>query len=286
MGELFDRYVVADWSASNSPTTGKDSIWIALLDDGADGEPGLSNPATRREAERLLVDMIDPSLRTLIAVDAPLGYPRGSAKALGMSVQPPWRAWWDELARRLTDDEANRNNRFDVAAMLNRRVHGDGPFWGRHHARPIEGLDPTKPATFPVLELRHAEASLRSRGLHPASCWQLLGAGSVGSQTLTLLPILHRPLLGGSVEVWPLTTGLTAPRVPAGTAVLAETWPTGFDIDLPAHWIRDAAQVHGVALALRESDRVGGLAEWFTPSLPAATRAVIEAEEGWVLVPS
>jgi hypothetical protein len=108
----------------------------------------------------------------------------------------------------------------------------------------------------------------------------------VGSQTLTLLPILYGLLLRGSVEVWPLTTGLAVPRVPAGTAVLAETWPTGFAVDLPAHWIRDAAQVHGVALALREADRVGGLAEWFAPPLPAATRAVVEAEEGWVLIPT
>ena len=29
---LFDRYAIVDWSAANTPTTGKDSIWIALAE--------------------------------------------------------------------------------------------------------------------------------------------------------------------------------------------------------------------------------------------------------------
>src|SRR5580658_9328413 len=59
-----------------------------------------------------------------------LRFPAGFAARLGLSG-PPWRAVWDEIAGRITDDERNRNNRFDVADALNRRVSGGGfPFWG------------------------------------------------------------------------------------------------------------------------------------------------------------
>ena len=66
----------------------------------------------------------------LVGFDFPLGYPAGFAARLGLSG-PPWRAVWDEIAGLITDDERNRNNRFDVADALNRRVSGGGfPFWG------------------------------------------------------------------------------------------------------------------------------------------------------------
>lgn len=283
MGELFDRHVVVDWSASSSPTTGSDSIWVAVHD--GVGEPALHNPPTRAAAEALLRGLADPAARTLVAIDASLGYPAGSAAAFGLTAQPPWQAWWDEIAGLLADDDANRNDRFEVAGRLNRRVAGDGPFWGRPAQRPVDGLATTKPARFPAPEFRHVEEQLRAAGRRPSSGWQLLGAGSVGSQTLTLLPILHRWYRDGGVEVWPFTTGLVAPDVRPGTTVLAETWPTAFDLDLPVGMVRDAAQVRGAAAALAAADGDGALGEWFAPPLAGDVRTVVEAEEGWVLRP-
>lgn len=283
MGELFDRYVAVDWSAAAGPRTGRDSIWIAVLDDGRSPVPRLSNPNTRRLAERELADV--RSRRTLVVVDASLGYPAGTADWFGLDGAQPWQAMWDHVASHLADDETNANNRFEVAAALNRRREPPGPFWGRPASVPADGLDGRKPRTFPVPEFRLVEEQLRADGFRPASGWQLFGAGSVGSQTLTLLPVLHRLLGRGSVDVWPFTTGLVAPYVGTGSLVAAETWPTAFGLDLSGHAVRDEAQVAGVVGRLRDADAAGELAPWFASELPAADRAAVEAEEGWVLRP-
>lgn len=277
----FDRYVVIDWSASASPKTGKDSIWIADLP--TDGEPALHNPATRSEARGLLAGVLDGSgpARALIGIDASLGYPTGTARQFGLRGTP-WRAMWDAVAERSTDDAPNANNRFEVAAALNTRAAGtEGPFWGC----PSDGfgvsLRRTKPSGFAVGEFRRVEQRLRSARRHPKSCWQLLGAGSVGSQTLTLLPILDGLL--DRVDVWPLTTGL---QVPTGDRpVVAEIWPTMFVSEIPVGMIADAAQVVGTAHALRDADRSGELVAWFAPELSPHDTAIVESEEGWMLGP-
>lgn len=291
MGQLFDRFVVADWSAAGRPVTGADSVWIAVLDDdGSSDAPVLVNPSTRRRAERMLGDLHDPGLRTLVTVDASLGYPVGTAEWFGLDGPSPWSAMWTHVAGHLVDDDTNANDRFALAAALNRRRGGGGPFWGCPLGTTIDGLAARKPATFPLPEFRCVEQRLRAVGRRPASGWQLLGAGSVGSQTLTLLPILHRLVasptnVGSTVEVWPFTTGLTAPSVGPGSTVVAETWPTAFDLDLSSHQVRDAAQVDGVARRLREADVTGELAGWFTPDVSPAERGAAEREEGWVLLP-
>jgi precorrin-8X/cobalt-precorrin-8 methylmutase len=295
MGALFDRYVVADWSSAGRPSTGADSIWIAEL--GATGGPELSNPPTRALAAstfaRAAAEGRRTGDRTLLAVDAPLGYPAGAAAHFGLTPPgegtAPWRAMWTHTSCTLHDDERNANDRFEVAAGLNRSGGSVGPFWGRPHQRTIEGLAATKPGVFVVPELRHCEHWLRAQGLRPASCWQLAGVGSVGSQTLTLLPVLERLLTSGgsdvTVEVWPFTTGWSVPRPTPGSIVLAETWPTAFDVTYPIHWIRDAAQVHDVALELRRADEAGELAGWFAPDVPEAVTAAAVQEEGWALIP-
>lgn len=279
---LFDRYVVVDWSASNSPTTGRDSIWIAELGCGAAG-PALTNPSTRAAAERSIRGTQSPDERLLVAVDVSLGFPAGTASRLGVPDVPAWRAWWHEIARRLSDDRSNRSNRFEVAAELNERFDGDGPFWGC--PRPVPGVTATKPLFGSISEFRYVEELLRADGRRPSSGWQLFGAGSVGSQTLTLIPMLERWLATGCVEVWPFTTGLAAVTVPPGAVVVAEVWPTVFDVEVPAGWVRDAAQVNAVAEALRSADDTGELARWFRPAVPDEIRRVAELEEGWVLMP-
>lgn len=286
MGELFDRYVVVDWSAAGRPKVGRDSIWIAIAD--GDRPPALQNPRTRAAAADVLRSSTarsDRVVRTLVAMDASFGYPRGSAAVFGIAGDPPWRAWWETLATAIVDDDSNANNRFRVAGDLNRRAGGTGPFWGRPHGAPHDHLAATKPDRFDVPEFRLVEEALRRRGLRPASCWQLLGAGSVGGQTLTLLPILHRLQAETDADVWPFTTGLVAPEIEAGGTVLAETWPTGFDVDPTGHRIRDAAQVDSVARELRRADRSGDLAAWFAPPVDATAKTVVEREEGWVLLP-
>lgn len=283
----FDRYVAVDWSASNQPSTGRDSIWIAVLPAG--GDVRWSNPPTRHRAALEIDEFVAGSERTLLVVDASLGYPRGSAAWFGLDGGPGWAAAWRHLEGAVVDDERNRSNRFEVAAAMNRRTapaggHVDGgPFWGRHRVRDIPGLEPTRPATFPVPEFRACDEWLRTGGRRPASVWQLLGAGSVGSQSVTLIPILERLRRRMPAEVWPFTTGLRAPVVPPGGLVVAEMWPSAFEIDMPLHWIRDAAQVHGVAHELAAADDRGELAGWFEPDVAPADRRPVVDEEGWML---
>jgi hypothetical protein len=121
--------------------------------------------------------------------------------------------------------------------------------------------------------------------LRPASCWQLLGAGSVGSQTLTLLPLLTEMLRRrrSNWQIWPFTTGLDAPTIEAGSVVVSEIWPTLFPVDRGGTVVRDAAQVRDTALALHTLDTSGELATWFTPRLSGTETDQVVSEEGWVL---
>ncbi len=287
---LFDAYVAVDWSARSSPATGVDSVWIGVA--AAEGTPVLVNPSTRAVADTILRSIIAEhrQRRVLVGFDAALGYPRGTADAFGIEGDPPWLAVWRTIASSSTDDARNRNNRFDVAADLNRAARATcaaGPFWGHPRSWSGEHLASTKPADGVLAEYRSTEATLRSAGHRPSSVWQLLGAGSVGGQTLTLLPILWRWWhdFGGRLAIWPFTTGLVPPRAADGDVVVAEVWPSRFTDRMTSGRVRDAEQVAATALALRNADADGKLSGWFEPSVPDATRAWAAREEGWILGP-
>jgi hypothetical protein len=134
---LFDAYVVVDWSASATPNTGQDSVWIgeAARQRGRITVGRPDNPSTRSAAHdlilRRLLAHVGARRRGLIAFDFVYGYPRGFADALGLTgPEPPWLRVWRMLADRVCDDEGNRNNRWAVAAELNRRLGAaPGPFW-------------------------------------------------------------------------------------------------------------------------------------------------------------
>lgn len=301
----FDQVIVVDWSASSRPTRGRDSIWIASERVGVPGVPHVANVSTRHAALDLLVELVTDggvARRSLVAIDVSLGYPSGTAAALGLDGTP-WSAMWDLLGAEIVDDDRNANNRFAVAASLNERFGGGpGPFWGAPATRASPTLTRTKVASDPVPTWRAVESVLRSSGHRPFSSWQLTGAGAVGSQSLlgiAALSDLRRRLRatepGAVVHVWPFTSGLEPP-VPHGRpdVVLAEVWPSMFDHRAVAEArgaVRDEAQVRTVAATLADLDVRGTLSSWFSPDLrPAATddpvdvivRRVVE-EEGWTL---
>ena len=134
---LFDAYLMVDWSAAAVPRRGRDSIWIGLTARLAGGGLRLTrieNPATRAAATERIVTtiarLVADGKRVLAGFDFPFGYPAGTARRLGHSGLP-WRHMWQELDHAIEDDKANRNNRFDVAEELNRRLSGEAfPFWG------------------------------------------------------------------------------------------------------------------------------------------------------------
>ena len=282
---MFDRIVIVDWSANSTPKTGRDSIWIADLDVARD-DIRTANVSTRVAAVDLLVELAIRPGRCLVGVDFSLGFPAGAAAALGLSGSP-WEATWRLLSSMIDDDHRNANNRFAVAAKLNRRISpGPGPFWGCPPAQAGEHLTTTKVPCEPLPQWRTVEAELRSRGRRPFSAWQLLGAGAVGSQSLLGVPAMARMVeriagSGRSTDVWPFTCGLA---VPEADTVLVEVWPTIVDIagdpgDVWETRVRDERQVVAVARYLAAIDLAGA----FTPDVPNVQKAEIVGEEGWVL---
>lgn len=285
--DAYQRTVVVDWSARAAPARGKDTIWIGVHQ--PDGTVVAANPPTRQAAFDALLSLLADGVPTVVGFDFPLGYPAGFAAATGLmgaaGGPAPWQAAWAHLTDRIVDGLANANNRWDVAADLNRRL-GTNRFWGAPPRRAGPHLTTRKPppvARGPA-EYRHVEIRLRDRKTRPFTVWQLLGAGSVGSQVLTGIPVVHRlrhhPQLRGSTRVWPFETGLQRPEAPI---VVAEIWPTLVGFHHVAHPVKDAQQVIALATELATREREGTLDRWFAPSVTAGIRTDVLAEEGWVL---
>jgi precorrin-8X/cobalt-precorrin-8 methylmutase len=293
---LFDSYLMVDWSAANTPRSGRDSIWFCLLERNGDQltEIALENPPTRYGAylrlREVLRDAVAKKRSILAGFDFPFGFSRGLAARLGI-VGPPWRAVWDEISRLLSDDEGNRSNRFAVAAELNRRISGTAfPFWGC----PPKQTGPCLAATH---HRQHGTGGLAERRLvegrvrGPQPGWKLLGVGSVGSQALTGIPIVRRlrddAVLAAHAKVWPFETGLQSLAESADRAhvIFAEIYPSLVANRPQAGEVKDSAQVRAVGRHFARLDESDGLAETLMgdPELTPAERDVVVAEEGWVL---
>ena len=284
---MFDTFVMVDWSAASMPRTGRDSIWICWH--APDGER-LVNPATRHNARLLLADWLAAAMskrqRVLMGFDFPFGYPVGFANRLGLSGVP-WRAVWDEIAGIVTDNERNSNNRFDVAAALNERISGGQfPFWGCPARAARTYLGPKHHRSHE----RHGLAERRlideyMSGAQP--CWKLLGAGSVGGQILTGIPVVRAlrddPRWRHQARIWPFETGLAAQ--PDGRLVMAEVYPSLWSVSPNEGEPKDAAQVRTVARFFAERDRTGELTPLFVGdrALTREQRERVEAEEAWTL---
>ena len=262
----FDSFAMVDWSGGNDRGAAPkaDAIWIAVVRGGQAEAPVYCR--NRRVAEDLIAALIEEESeagrRLLIGVDFPFGYPAGFAAALTGSDDP--LAVWDWLEARI-EDAPGANNRFDVAAGINRALGGDGPFWGNGLQRDINGLPRTKPAQTGFPEKRACEA--RARGAF--SCWQLSGAGSVGSQVLMGLPVLNRLRRRFDAAVWPFE--------PLDRPVgFAEIWPSLLARTIEAlreeGEIKDRAQVRVMAQALAN----------LSPESLDAMLAVEAPEEGWI----
>jgi molybdopterin molybdotransferase len=276
----FDRIAVLDWSAAGVPRRGRDSIWLGQA---AGGAVTAENLATRAAAEArlrvLVAAALDAGERLLIGADFAFGYPAGFAAAL--TGKSDALAVWEWLTERIADGPNNANNHRQVAAMANARFSGNGPFWGNTARAEVEGLPRLKPALPAGLAaLRATDLAAREGGMGPKSVWQLAGAGVVGAQVLTGLPVLQRlrRLFAGKVAVWPFEPA-DAP------VVLAEVYPSLLAAEVRAElaanaaMVPDEAQVRVLAEALARLAESGGLDALFAPDAPAR----VLAEEGWML---
>lgn len=289
---LFDGYLMVDWSAAAMPRTGADSIWYALVERDK-GLVDIDNPPTRAAAlqaiRAICRDYARSGRRLLAGFDFPNGYPHGTAARVGLDGIP-WRALWDHLAAATEEGEKNANNRFAVAADLNRRMSGGPfPFWGCPAGAAGVTLGQKKTRDFRddgVPEFRLVERTAKGA----KSCWQLLGAGSVGGQVLTGIPVQHAlrsdPDFGDAVTVWPFETGLREPDIDgAWRIVIAEIYPSLFPVTVHGDAVKDAVQVETVARALADWDGDGTLSRHFAGpvTLTDGERWIIEREEGWIL---
>jgi len=309
---LFDRYIAVDWSASNSPKTGRDSIWIAEATSG--GLVGARNPSTRAAAmadlESTLVAARMRGERVLCGFDFAFGFPAGTAARLAQAAnqsattlsrdslppvgrgdprsgwvgggeppaEKPWHVLWSLLSTLIDDSDANLSNRFEVAEALNGR---GAKFWGHPHGRSYAQLTPTKPAGFyaDLPERRAVEAALSG----PQPVWKLTGVGAVGSQTLLgiarLEALRQHARLGPDIAVWPFETDFE--RALGAPITLVEIYPSLLRLT-SASAPRDRAQVETCVAHYADLDRAGLLDRFLSAPADLEARASCLAEEGWI----
>jgi hypothetical protein len=236
---MFDQFIMIDWSSKSGLSPKKSSgnaVWMGVAGLTGDIETDYfrSRAACVDKVRKLLTKAADQ--RILVGFDFPYGYPRGLASALGLNGPAKWRSVWDELTRRITDDDENRNNRFLVAEDLNQILTPQGnpygPFWGRPATRVLAALHEScrYPSPFETRAGGHLKARRRTEAALPGtqSAWKLYTPGSVGGQVLVGIPCVARlhDAFPARSKVWPFETGFTASPCDSSACVLhAEIWP-------------------------------------------------------------
>ncbi len=300
MARLFNAYVMVDWSAAATAKAGKDSIWIGLTKRDIRFRPTFEafNPPTRQAAETqlrtILADLRRRGEVALIGFDFSLGYPAGTPELLKLK-SPTYDAMWAFLASNIVDKPDNTNNRFAVAAKMNRLMTDQAwPFWGapaRDAQRWLSSTRTTAPEGFSLPVLRHAEQATQVKGRGGAkSVWQVFGNGAVGGQTLVGIPAVKRLAdeLGDKAQVWPFQTGwreLTPADLQGREAILAEVYPALVEVKPEPGETQDRAQVRALCEHFTRLDEQGRLGAAFAPPKGAAADLVevVEREEGWIL---
>lgn len=267
----FDRVAILDWSAARGRRRGRDSIWLGTCD--AFGAHEVNLP-TRTDAEALLHRMVAEAraegARLLIGADFAFGQPAGFAQAL--TGQCDARAVWRWLAGRVVETADHGSTYRAVAAEMNGHFPGEGPFWGNNETIPTPGLPRRKPGLPPGLpEHRATDLAALGPGSRPKPVWQLAGAGAVGAQMLTGLPVLERLCSAvHRVAVWPFEPVEDSP------VVLAEVYPSLLSAAVKAEGgVPDQAQVRLLARALWRLSARAMLAPLFDVRTGP--------EEGWIL---
>ena len=274
---MFDLILVADWSSAAAPSPARpseDAIWVCA---DLRGAQEVAYFRTRAAALAWIEDWLGRGHRTLLGFDFAFGYPEGFAARL--TGEDRALAVWDWLAARVTDGPDNANDRFEVAAEVNRAFPGTGPLWGRPAGRDLPDLP-----SHGTARAGHGLASDRrrvdalARGAQPVV--KLAGAGSVGGQSLVGLAALAGLRRRHGLRVWPQETGFVLPE---GGDLLVEVFPSLFwtrppKPARPEGMIADREQVVATARALRAAP-----ADWYAAPAVLPDAARIAREEGWIL---
>jgi hypothetical protein len=280
----FARIIVVDWSAASTrapPRFSPDRCWLAWGDAAQRAAPEYFR--TRDDCIARVTALLEAcNGDALVGWDFPFGSPGDSRIGGGRPLAI-------RLSALISDRDDGRNNRFAVAAMLNRELGSPpGPFWFCPTREASAALTMRKPPfdTCPFAEMRIAERRLRERGRQPMSVWQLGGAGAVGSQMLLGLPrvldLAEDARFRTRTRFWPFET-VWDERLEG--IVHAEVWPS-----LPAmtHYpyrIKDARQVATLRDVLLAANEAGTLPHLLArpDGLSPREAAACLAEEGWIV---
>jgi molybdopterin-guanine dinucleotide biosynthesis adapter protein len=286
---MFDRVIIADWSAAAMPSPPRpsaDAIWLGLADSAG---VACEYHRTRASAEARLAGEIQRARaqgqRLLVGCDFPFGYPLGFAPRLlgeaGAQAGAEAAQIWDYLAAHIQDGPDNANNRFDLANAINARLApasgGFGPFWGRPQNKALPHLPARKQVDYTALALPERRAIERAiPSAQPV--WKLYTTGSVGGQALMGLPMVARLRRIGGVVVWPFEPCAGADIVLAEVypSILAPAVTTAMARHGPGA-IKDQYQVMLLARALRAQ----GPEQW--ARLLAPPPHPDAGAEGWIL---
>lgn len=218
----------------------------------------------------------------LLAFDFPFGYPFNSGLGGG-------RQAGRTLSSLLEDNDNDSNNRFEAANELNAVLSElPGPFWGHPKSQDHEHLSWNKPTFLhPGFdEWRIVEKRLKSRNYKIMNVWQLLGQGSVGSQTMTglarLFDFSQDQRITQPIRFWPFETNWERDL---DGIVLAEIWPSLNDHSAIDHPIKDARQVSACLDWLVALNGGENLLDIFKPpsALSLKGQEKCRTEEGWIL---
>lgn len=304
MARLFDAYIIANWTAAEGKKTGEQTLWIGVAKRDVRFRlyTETHNVATRAEGEKLLEELLAEHRKrgdqVLLGFDFDFGFPAGTAARLNLDGRP-WDAMGKFLTSNIVDKADNTNNRYQVAAKMNRLMTDQPwPFWGAPASQAQRWLTTTKPpegASADIPEFRATEVAARKNKLPPKSVWQMHGAGAVGGLTLVGVPMLRRLLtkLDTSAAIWPFGTGwreITEGDLAGLSTVIVEVWPDMFPAtrQTNAEGVKEyktQAQVRAAAEAFAIMDDEGTLQKAFAPPADASADLVkqVESEEGWIL---
>ncbi len=299
MPRLFDSFIMVNWSAASKSTTGKDSIWIGALVPDARLRLTFraSNPATREEAYRQIQELATRLLnrgdRIFLGFGFPLGFPEGTSKKLGLKGGAGWETMRDFLAKEMKDKSDNSNNRFALAARMNRLISdGPFPFWGCPKRDALTTLSVTKAREHEagdMKEFRRVETALIKKKLaKPQPIWKIAYAGAVGGQTMTGLPVLHKLRKDfDGLRIWPFELPLeqaTEETLDGISIVAAEVFPAMLKGKAAETEIKDESEVRIMAEYIADLDEKGRIGMLFEgpESASKAAKTAISSEEGWI----
>ena len=244
---IWDTIIIVDWSGGNDRGAKPcaDAIWVGVYQDGRPQDPRYFR--NRQVFETWMSAFLDDALReqrrVFAGFDFPFGYPEGFAAHVTGRDDP--FALWEWYCTKV-HDAPQANNRFDIAGEMNGTLPGIGPFWANGLKRDIANLPRKSKArtTNPFAERRAVEKRVSGT----FTCWQLAGAGAVGSQIMMGLPVLQRlrRKFLNKISVWPFEN-IDKP------IAFFEVWPSLQPQTPPVGMIKDAYQVMSTAQIIATS---------------------------------